>query len=97
MGAFEYQALDLRGRTVKGVIEGDAERQVRSALRDKGLMPLRVDVIRAGPAVETPGGLGAVGYGSAGYAATRQFHQCVLVSSQQMGPPSASLAKYPEN
>ena len=56
MGAFEYQALDLRGRTVKGVIEGDAERQVRSALRDKGLMPLRVDVISAaGPAVDTPG------------------------------------------
>ena len=47
MAAFEYQALNLRGRTVKGVIEGDAERQVRSLLRDQGLMPLRVDVIAA--------------------------------------------------
>ncbi len=45
MAAFEYQALDLRGRTVKGVIEGDAERQVRSTLRERGLVPLRVDAI----------------------------------------------------
>jgi general secretion pathway protein F len=45
MAAFEYQALDLRGRTIKGVIEGDVERQVRSLLRDRGLMPLRVDAI----------------------------------------------------
>ncbi len=55
MTAFEYQALDLRGRTIKGVIEGDAERQVRSALRDKGLTPLQVNVIAAETAVETPG------------------------------------------
>ena len=56
MAAFEYQALDLRGRTIKGVIEGDAERQVRSALRDKGLTPLQVDVIAAETAVKTLGG-----------------------------------------
>ena len=55
MAAFEYQALDLRGRTIKGVIEGDAERQVRSALRDKGLTPLQVDVIAAETAVKTLG------------------------------------------
>ena len=45
MGAFEYQALDSHGRTVKGVLEGDAERQVRSALRDQGLTPLHIDPI----------------------------------------------------
>ena len=45
MAGFEYQALDATGRTVKGVIEGDAERHVRAALRDKGLTPLRVDAI----------------------------------------------------
>ena len=45
MAGFEYQALDAQGRTVKGVIEGDGERQVRTALRDKGLSPLRVDPI----------------------------------------------------
>lgn len=45
MAGFEYQALDASGRTVKGVIEGDAERHVRAALRDKGLTPLRVEPI----------------------------------------------------
>ena len=45
MAAFEYQALDSRGRSVKGVLEGDAERQVRAALREKGLTPLQVSII----------------------------------------------------
>ncbi|MEE8387123.1 MAG: type II secretion system inner membrane protein GspF [Acidiferrobacterales bacterium] len=45
MGAFEYQALDDRGHTVKGVLEGDAERQIRALLRDRGLTPLKVDAI----------------------------------------------------
>lgn len=42
MGAFEYHALDSSGKTRKGVLEGDAERQVRSLLRDQGLTPLKV-------------------------------------------------------
>lgn len=46
MAAFEYQALDTRGHTVKGILEGDAERQIRSMLRDKGLTPLQVDPIK---------------------------------------------------
>lgn len=45
MAAFEYQALDGMGRAVKGVMEGDAERQVRAALREKGLTPLQIDAI----------------------------------------------------
>ncbi len=45
MAAFEYQALDSSGHAVKGVMEGDAERQVRAALREKGLTPLQVEVI----------------------------------------------------
>ncbi|MFQ5935689.1 MAG: type II secretion system inner membrane protein GspF [Acidiferrobacterales bacterium] len=75
MAAFEYQALDLRGRTVKGVIEGDAERQVRSALRDKGLMPLRVDAIAAETSTAGESQLRLVrGLSSAGLALlTRQF------------------------
>src|SRR5689334_8046638 len=47
MAGYEYQALDTTGRTVKGVIEGDAERHVRAALREKGLVPLRVEAIAA--------------------------------------------------
>jgi len=47
VAAFEYQALDRDGRSVKGVLEGDAERQVRVALREKGLTPLQVTPIRS--------------------------------------------------
>lgn len=42
MAAFSYQALDATGKTQKGVIEGDSERQVRSLLRAKNLRPLDV-------------------------------------------------------
>lgn len=49
MAAFEYEALDARGHALKGVLEGDGERQVRGALRDKGLTPLRVAPIKQEP------------------------------------------------
>lgn len=42
MGAFNYQALDNKGKTVKGVIEGESERHVRSLLRQRQLKPLQV-------------------------------------------------------
>ena len=42
MAAFDYVALDAKGKEVKGVIEGDAARQVRQLLRDKALMPLEI-------------------------------------------------------
>ncbi|HET7923230.1 MAG TPA: type II secretion system inner membrane protein GspF [Gammaproteobacteria bacterium] len=42
MGAFDYIALDTRGRERKGVIEGDTPRQVRQQLREQGLTPLDV-------------------------------------------------------
>jgi len=43
MAAFEYIALDSKGREKKGVIEGDTQRQVRQMLRDKDMMPLQID------------------------------------------------------
>jgi len=43
MAAFEYKALDAKGRQKKGVIEADSSRQVRQLLREKGLAPLSVD------------------------------------------------------
>src|SRR5713226_2523311 len=46
MAAFEYEALDTRGKALKGVLEGDAERQIRVSLREKGLIPLRVALIK---------------------------------------------------
>lgn len=42
MAAFEYEAIDGRGRTVRGVMEGDDERRVRGVLRARDLIPLRV-------------------------------------------------------
>jgi len=45
MGAFEYTALDKAGREKKGVIEGDAPRQVRQQLRDQGWVPLEVQEV----------------------------------------------------
>ncbi len=45
MGAFEYSALDARGKERKGVLEGDTARQVRQQLREKGMTPLTVEAV----------------------------------------------------
>ena len=42
MAAFDYQAVDKRGKVKKGIIEGDTPRQARALLRDQGLMPTEV-------------------------------------------------------
>ena len=42
MAAFDYQAVDSRGKNKKGVIEGDTARHVRNLLREQGLMPIEV-------------------------------------------------------
>lgn len=42
MSAFEYTALDDKGREKKGIIEGDSARLVRQQLREKNLVPLTV-------------------------------------------------------
>ena len=44
MAAFEYQALDARGRKVKGVLEADNARHARSLLREQKLNPLTLDI-----------------------------------------------------
>ena len=42
MAAFDYIALDAKGKEHKGVVEGDTSRLVRQLLRDKGLMTLEI-------------------------------------------------------
>jgi general secretion pathway protein F len=44
--AFEYTALNPRGREEKGVLEADSPRQVRQILRDRGMAPLSVAITR---------------------------------------------------
>jgi general secretion pathway protein F len=43
--AYEFTALDARGRQQKGLLEGDTPRQVRGMLRDRGLSPLTVQEV----------------------------------------------------
>lgn len=45
MGAFEYTAVDPRGKEHTGVIEGDTPRRVRQLLRERELLPLSVTEI----------------------------------------------------
>lgn len=44
MAAFEYQALDVRGKKAKGVLEADNARQARQLLRERKLTPLTVEL-----------------------------------------------------
>jgi general secretion pathway protein F len=44
VAAFEYIALNEKGREEKGVLEADSSRQVRQILRDRGMAPLSVNV-----------------------------------------------------
>lgn len=46
MGAYEYRAVDERGREKRGTIEGDTARHVRQQLRDRGLIPVDVEEIQ---------------------------------------------------
>lgn len=42
MAAFEYKALDAKGKQKKGTIEGDNARQVRQRLKEQGMIPVEV-------------------------------------------------------
>ena len=43
MAAFEFKALDPRGRQKQGILEADSARAVRQQLRDRGWAPLSVE------------------------------------------------------
>lgn len=42
MAAYEYKALDGKGKAKKGMLEADTAKQVRQQLREKGLIPIDV-------------------------------------------------------
>lgn len=43
MAAFRYKALNGEGKLVKGVLEGDSDRQIRGVLRQRQLRPVEVE------------------------------------------------------
>lgn len=45
MAAYEYRALDAKGRSRKGVVTGDSPRQIRAQLRSQGLYPVDVQPV----------------------------------------------------
>jgi len=47
MPAFQYTALNDKGRQKRGVLEGDNARQVRKQLRDLSLVPISVEAVSA--------------------------------------------------
>ena len=47
MAGFEYRALDAAGSETRGVIEADTDRQARALLRERGLVPLALEALRA--------------------------------------------------
>lgn len=48
MAAFSYSALDRTGKTIKGTQEADSARLLRQQLRDQGLTPLEVNLVKSG-------------------------------------------------
>jgi general secretion pathway protein F len=55
VGAYEYLALNGRGREQRGVLEGDSARQVRQLLRERGLNALAVAPVSGGARQTTAG------------------------------------------
>lgn len=47
MPAYAYEALDKQGRKKSGVLEADTERQIRTQLREQGMLPIAVEPARA--------------------------------------------------
>jgi len=47
MAAFEYVALNDKGKEKKGVLEGDSAKAVRQNLRDSGLTPIQINAAKS--------------------------------------------------
>jgi general secretion pathway protein F len=56
MAAYQYVAVDPGGREHKGVLEGDTARHVRQQLRERKLLPVRVDELRGKADAGSPRG-----------------------------------------
>jgi general secretion pathway protein F len=61
MAAFSYRALNPAGKTVKGILEGDSERQIRLQLRARQLKPLVVHSVAHKESTSSGGRRGLLG------------------------------------
>ncbi len=48
MEAFEYTSLDPSGKNQTGIIQADTEKHVRQLLRDKNLIPVKIEKMQSG-------------------------------------------------
>ncbi len=46
MSAYQYLALKANGRSCKGIVEADSERQARQVLREQGLIPTQISGLK---------------------------------------------------
>ncbi len=46
MGVFSWQALDKKGKVKKGISEGDSSRSISRSLKEKKLIPIKIEKIR---------------------------------------------------
>jgi general secretion pathway protein F len=46
MTAFQYHALNNSGESKKGIIEADSERQARDSIRQQGLIPTQIQLVK---------------------------------------------------
>ena len=68
MGAFEFVALDKKGKESKGLLEGDTAKHVRQMLRERQLLPVAVtaediETLLGNGFLPTELGCGVVDYG----------------------------------
>jgi general secretion pathway protein F len=52
MAAFSYEAVDAQGKSSRGVIEADSARAARAQLRARQLLPMQVEPVQSGSAVQ---------------------------------------------
>ena len=81
MGAYSYQALDVNGKKVKGVLEGDSERHVRSQLRGRQLKPLDV---KSSSGKQRGAGKEESGFGFKGLFAPRLNYRDLSLLTRQL-------------
>lgn len=56
MAAFEYKALDAKGKATKGIIEAENARHARQLLKEKALIPTEVNQTKEKPQAKGGGG-----------------------------------------